>query len=120
MLHLKTNNQSLSNKNVMRFKNTAGHASGHPKRESDRASLRWQGACSQGTQSVWHHTLLLTYLLRESTSVFAVFTARLIMGRRIHTISPTIKTISYVKTSVQYGSNETLFNNIGAVEVPEL
>ena len=53
-------------------------------------------------------------------SVFAVFTARLIMGRRVHTICLTIKTIPYLKTSDQCGSNETLFHNIDAIKVPEL
>ena len=55
-----------------------------------------------------------------STSVFAVFTARLIMGHRVHTIGLTRKTIPYLKTSDKCGSNETLFNNKDTIKVSEL
>ena len=52
--------------------------------------------------------------------MFAIFTARLIMGCRVHTIGLTRKTIPHLNTSDQCGSNETLFNNIDAIKVSEL
>ena len=65
-------------------------------------------------------TLLEHYKTWESTTVFAVFTARLIMTHRIQTICPTRKLTSCLKSSDQGLSNDILFDNIGAIEVPEL
>ena len=52
--------------------------------------------------------------------VFAVFTPRLIMGRRIHTNGPTRKTTSYLKASDHGLSYDILYDNIVTIEVPEL